>query len=230
MEAEGLAFAPAPEYQRASPAAPSRSTSTRRSSRPPRDTLPLVRELAPDVVVSDILTLAPALAAELAGVPCATLIPHVYPHTARRLPDLLARRAPAPHRRRPRAVARGRSEPVAARPRSAGAAELNDTRARSAWRRSAHVHGGISRELALVATLPAARVPAHLAAQRARGRTAHVGAARPRRGAARRRGRGAAGGAPLVLIAPSTAQDAEHRLLRAALRGLADAPVRVLAT
>jgi len=33
-----------------------------------------------------------------------------------------------------------------------------------------------------------------------------------------------------VLIAPSTAQDSEHRLLRAALRGLADAPVRVLAT
>ena len=38
------------------------------------------------------------------------------------------------------------------------------------------------------------------------------------------------GDAPLVLVAPSTAQDAEHRLLEAALRGLADAPVRVLAT
>jgi UDP:flavonoid glycosyltransferase YjiC (YdhE family) len=38
------------------------------------------------------------------------------------------------------------------------------------------------------------------------------------------------GDAPLVLVAPSTAQDAEHRLLRAALKGLADAPVRVLAT
>jgi UDP:flavonoid glycosyltransferase YjiC (YdhE family) len=35
---------------------------------------------------------------------------------------------------------------------------------------------------------------------------------------------------PLVLIAPSTAQDSEHRMLSAALRGLADAPVRVLAT
>ncbi len=33
-----------------------------------------------------------------------------------------------------------------------------------------------------------------------------------------------------MLVAPSTAQDPEHRLLRAALRGLADAPVRVLAT
>jgi UDP:flavonoid glycosyltransferase YjiC (YdhE family) len=38
------------------------------------------------------------------------------------------------------------------------------------------------------------------------------------------------GSEPLVLVAPSTAQDSEHRLLTAALRGLADAPVRVLAT
>jgi UDP:flavonoid glycosyltransferase YjiC (YdhE family) len=38
------------------------------------------------------------------------------------------------------------------------------------------------------------------------------------------------GEGPLVLVAPSTAQDPEHRLLRAALAGLADAPVRVLAT
>ena len=35
---------------------------------------------------------------------------------------------------------------------------------------------------------------------------------------------------PLVLVAPSTAQDPEHTLLRSALEGLADAPVRVLAT
>jgi UDP:flavonoid glycosyltransferase YjiC (YdhE family) len=32
------------------------------------------------------------------------------------------------------------------------------------------------------------------------------------------------------LVAPSTAQDPEHRMLRAALEGLATAPVRVLAT
>jgi UDP:flavonoid glycosyltransferase YjiC (YdhE family) len=38
------------------------------------------------------------------------------------------------------------------------------------------------------------------------------------------------GDQPLVLVAPSTAQDSEHRLLGATLRGLADAPVRVLAT
>jgi UDP:flavonoid glycosyltransferase YjiC (YdhE family) len=33
----------------------------------------------PDVVVHDILTLAPAMAAELEGIPMATLIPHVHP-------------------------------------------------------------------------------------------------------------------------------------------------------
>jgi UDP:flavonoid glycosyltransferase YjiC (YdhE family) len=38
------------------------------------------------------------------------------------------------------------------------------------------------------------------------------------------------GDGPLVLVAPSTAQDPTHRMLHAALRGLADAPVRVLAT
>src|SRR5262249_37096850 len=39
-----------------------------------------------------------------------------------------------------------------------------------------------------------------------------------------------AGDDSLVLIAPSTSQDPDHRLLRASLAGLADLPVRVLAT
>jgi UDP:flavonoid glycosyltransferase YjiC (YdhE family) len=38
------------------------------------------------------------------------------------------------------------------------------------------------------------------------------------------------GEGPLVLVAPSTAQDPSHHLLRAALIGLRDEPVRVLAT
>ena len=41
--------------------------------------VPLMEEQRFDVVVSDILTLAPALAAERAGLRRATLIPHVYP-------------------------------------------------------------------------------------------------------------------------------------------------------
>ena len=39
----------------------------------------LMEGFEPDLVVSDILTLAPTLAAEVAGVRHATLIPHVYP-------------------------------------------------------------------------------------------------------------------------------------------------------
>ena len=38
------------------------------------------------------------------------------------------------------------------------------------------------------------------------------------------------GEGPLVLVAPSTAQDPECRLVRVALEALADEPVRVLAT
>jgi UDP:flavonoid glycosyltransferase YjiC (YdhE family) len=38
------------------------------------------------------------------------------------------------------------------------------------------------------------------------------------------------GDAPLVLVAPSTSQDPEQRMLRAAVEGLADEPVRVLGT
>ena len=40
---------------------------------------PLFEEFRPDATISDILTVAPALAAERAGVPRATLVPHVFP-------------------------------------------------------------------------------------------------------------------------------------------------------
>ena len=104
-----------------------------------------------------------------------------------------------------------------------GRRDLNRTRARVGLPALAHVHGGISGELALVATFPQLEYP------RAWAPTTHVvgplmweppaaDVELPR------------SDAPLVLIAPSTAQDTEHRLLRAALRGLADMPVRVLAT
>src|SRR6185503_21055044 len=46
------------------------------------ETQPVVRAFATDVAVSDVLTPAPALAAELEGVPVATLVPHVYPDLA----------------------------------------------------------------------------------------------------------------------------------------------------
>ena len=80
IEAEGdLNFATAPEYQ-AFPNGPEPLDFYEAVVHATRDTLPLVRELQPDVVVADILTLAPALSAELCGIPYATLIPHVNPH------------------------------------------------------------------------------------------------------------------------------------------------------
>ena len=81
VEAEGLTFAAAPEYTVFPSGGPGGEPLDFYEAvvHATEDTLPLVRELRPDAVVADILTLAPALAAELEGVPRATLIPHVYP-------------------------------------------------------------------------------------------------------------------------------------------------------
>jgi UDP:flavonoid glycosyltransferase YjiC (YdhE family) len=226
VEAEGMSFAPAPEYQ-VFPSGPEPLDFYEAVVHATADTVPLVRELAPDVVVADILTLAPALAAEIEGRPRATLIPHVYPHGAAdspiyslgaRLPRTGAGRAF--WRQAQRAVDKGLE---------LGRVELNETRSRLGLAPLDYVHGGISRELALVATFPQLEYP--------REWPAHVHVVGPLMWEPPARdveiptsGSGVVPDAPLVLIAPSTAQDSEHRLLRAALRGLADLPVRVLAT
>ncbi len=220
VEADGLTFAPAPEYE-VFPRGPEPLDFYYAIVHATHDTLPLVREAAPDVVVSDILTLAPALAAEICGARWATLIPHVYPHGERDFPiySLGARLSKG---NAGRAFWR-RAHVLVERALESGRNDLNRTRARVGLPPLAHVHGGISRELALVATFPQLEYP------RAWAPTTHVigplmweppadDVELP------------PGDAPLVLVAPSTAQDTEHRLLRAALRGLADAPVRVLAT
>jgi UDP:flavonoid glycosyltransferase YjiC (YdhE family) len=217
---EGLAFAPAPEYE-VFPSGPAPLDFYEAVVHATRDTLPLVRRIAPEVVVSDILTLAPALAAELAGVPSATLVPHVYPPGASGFP-IYSLGARLPRTAAGRALWRGAQRPVAKGLRR-GRADLNATRMALGLAPLEHLHGGISRELALVATFPQLEYP------RIWPNDVHVvgplmweppaaDVDLP------------AGDGPLVLIAPSTAQDAEHTLLRAALRGLADAPVRVLAT
>jgi UDP:flavonoid glycosyltransferase YjiC (YdhE family) len=87
-----------------------------------------------------------------------------------------------------------------------------------------YVHGGISRRLALVATLPQLeyprpdppawlRITGPLLWEQPFGEVEDP-----------------PGDDPLILVAPSTSQDPDHRLLRAALQGLAGEPVRVLAT
>lgn len=220
VEAEGLVFAPAPEYQ-VFPSGPEPLDFYEAVVHATRDTLPLVRAAAPDVVVADILTLAPALAAELAQIPRATLVPHVYPHGEPHFPIYslgarLARTALglALWRRAQGPVDRGLE---------LGRSELNRTRARLGLEPLERVHGGISAELALVATLPQLEYP--------RRWPDHVHIVGPLMWEPPARDvELPPGEEPLVLIAPSTAQDTEHRLLRAALDGLASAPVRVLAT
>jgi UDP:flavonoid glycosyltransferase YjiC (YdhE family) len=220
VEAEGMTFAPAPEYQ-VFPSGPEPLDFYEAVVHAARDTRPLVAELAPEVVVADILTLAPALAAELEGVPCATLVPHVYPHNRPDFP-IYSLGARLPRGAAGRALWRRAQGPVD-RGLERGRRELNTTRARLGLPALDHVHGGISRRLALVATFPALEYP--------RPWPPHVHVVGPLMWEPP-----AAevelpdGDGPLVLVAPSTAQDAEHRLLIAALRGLADAPVRVLAT
>jgi UDP:flavonoid glycosyltransferase YjiC (YdhE family) len=171
--------------------------------------------------VADILTLAPALAAELEGVPVATLIPHVYPHGEPDFP-IYSLGARMPRTKAGRWMWRHAQGPVL-QGLELGRRELNNTRARLGLPPLAHVHGGISRQLALVATFPQLEYP--------RDWPEHVRIVGPLMWEPPARDvELPAGDEPLVLIAPSTAQDPEHRMLRAALHGLADAPVRVLAT
>jgi UDP:flavonoid glycosyltransferase YjiC (YdhE family) len=220
VEAERIAFAAAPEYE-VFPTGPEPLDFYTSVVRAARDTLALVRDVRPEVAVADILTLAPALAAELEGVPVATLIPHVYPHGERHFP-IYSLGARMPRSRLGRAFWQTAQRPVD-RGLELGRVELNRTRERLGLAPLAHVHGGISRRLALVATFPQLEYPrtwppgAHVVGPLMWEPPAADVELPP-------------GEEPLVLIAPSTAQDSEHRLLRAALRGLADAPVRVLAT
>jgi UDP:flavonoid glycosyltransferase YjiC (YdhE family) len=236
VEAEGVRFAAAPEYH-VFPNGPEPLDFYEAVVHATRDTLPLVRELQPEVVVADILTLAPALAAELQEVPVATLIPHVHPHPPAGAP-IYSIGARLPRTALGRAFWQRATRPVE-HGLERGRQDLNAVRERVGLPSLGYVHGGISRQLALVGTFPQLEYP--------RGATGESGGLS---------GEGRAGGwgtnthvvgpliwepptadvelppgeDPLVLIAPSTAQDPEHRLLGAALRGLADAPVRVLAT
>src|SRR5207247_9491437 len=103
-----------------------------------------------------------------------------------------------------------------------GRRELNETRLRVGLPELPHAYGGISRGLCVVGTFPQLEYP--------RAWPPHVHVTGP-----------VSweppadeveiphGDEPLVLVAPSTAQDPEQRLLRAALRGLARMPVRLLA-
>src|SRR6266566_4565941 len=78
VEAEGLGFTGAQEYTVYPPPGPD-TPDGQTAAAAARALARLMEGFRPDLVVSDILTLAPTLAAEVAGVAHATLIPHVYP-------------------------------------------------------------------------------------------------------------------------------------------------------
>ncbi len=104
-----------------------------------------------------------------------------------------------------------------------GRDELNETRRRLGLAPLDHVHGGLSRRLCLVATFPQLEYPRrwepweHVVGPLLWEQPFEDVELPP-------------GDAPLVLVAPSTSQDPEQRLLRAAVEGLAGEDVRVLAS
>ena len=220
VEGAGMRFVPAPEY----PVFPTRE----RPLRPYEavvlatgETRRLVAESAPDVVVHDILTLAPALAAELEGVPAGTLIPHVYPVGAPGFPPY-ALGARLPRTPVGKVLWRSLDSPAQMGLRR-GRSELNETRAKLGLPPVERLHGGMSERLVIVGTFPQLEYPRRWPA------SVHVvgpllweppfGDVEP-----------PVGSAPLVVVAPSTAQDPQQRLLLNTIAGLAAEPVRVLGT
>ncbi len=221
VEREGMSFAAAPEY----PAFPTPGRPLKpyeAAVRAAAETRPLVRSFDPHAVVVDILTVAGALAAEAEDRPWATLVPHVLPTPSPGFPPYSV------GARLPR-TAMGRTlwqtlAPALRGGERRGREELNGARWRVGLEPLDHLHGGISHELALVATFPQLEYP-----RPAREPWVHVTGPLlweqpfgevelpP-------------GDEPLVLVAPSTVQDPRGRLLAAALEGLAEEPVRVLAS
>ncbi len=220
VEGAGLGFAAAEEYKMFPPPEPD-SDDGLHAAEAARALLPLLEEMRPHVAVSDILTLAPTLAAERASVPLATLIPHIYPVVEPGLPffaiGLRAPRTPlgrAIWRSGQRALAVGLEH---------GRRDLNLQRTRLGLPPISRFHGGISPELALVATYPQLEYPRRWpAGVEVTGpmtfEVPHPEIELP------------AGDRPLVLVAPSTAHDSGNHLVRTALAALADEPVRVVAT
>ncbi len=220
VEGEGLRFEAAQQYMVFPPPGPD-TPQGQIVARAARALAGLMGEFEPDLVVSDILTRAPALAAEVAGVPGATLIPHVYPVQRPGQPMYSMGFQPA-------RTALGRAGWHATMPLlnvglRQGRDELNETRERLGLAPQDRFHGGISELLAIVATFPQLEYPREWPSYaRVSGplffELPTDGIEIPE------------GDEPLVVIAPSTAQDPECEMLRAALEGLAEEPVRVLAT
>lgn len=221
-EREGMSFAPAPEYRVFPRPGETALTPYQAAVRASETTRALIGEQRPDVVVADILTVAASLAAEVEGVPWVTLVPHPLPTRERHWPPF-ATGARIPRTPLGRAMWRT-IDPIVRAGERRGRDELNGARGRVGLAPLAELHGGISRELALVATFP--QLEYRRTVTQPWVRTVGPLLWEQPFGAVE----APPGAGPLVVVAPSTSQDPEHRMLRAALDGLADEPVRVLAT
>ncbi|HEX6753083.1 MAG TPA: nucleotide disphospho-sugar-binding domain-containing protein [Solirubrobacterales bacterium] len=220
VEGAGLGFAAAEEYRMFPPPDPD-SPEGAHAAEAAKALLPLLEETRPHAVVSDILTLAPTLAAEKAGVPLATLIPHIYPVVEPGLPFFAIGLRP-PRTPIGRAVWRAGQRALNVGLEQ-GRNDLNRQRARLGLPPVDRFHGGISPDLALVGTFPQLEYPRRWpAGVEITGpmtfEIPHPEIELP------------PGDEPLVLVAPSTAHDSENHLVRTALAALAGEPVRVVAT
>ncbi len=221
-EAAGIHFADAPEYQ----VFPTDSTKHLKpyaaAVKAARETGEMVAKIRPDIAVADIMTPAASLAAEVAGVPVATLVPHVHPHMAPGFP-IYSIGARLPRTRVGARLWERATEHFVTPALEQGRDQFNESRRRLGLPPVPWVHTGLSHECTLIATLPQLEYPREWPAW-----AKVVGPLMwepPGERVDPPPGEG-----PVVLVAPSTAQDHEHKLLRAALGGLADEPVRVIAT
>ncbi|HKO38572.1 MAG TPA: nucleotide disphospho-sugar-binding domain-containing protein [Solirubrobacterales bacterium] len=221
VEGEGLGFAAAEEYRMFPPPDPE-SEEGQHAAEAARALLPLLEDYRPHVVVSDILTLAPTLAAEHAGIPLATLIPHIYPVVEPGLPFFAIGLRP-PRTALGRTIWRTGHERALRVGLEQGRRDLNIQRSRLGLPPLDRFHGGISPDLALIATYPHLEYPRRWPSGVEVTGPMTFEAPHPEIELP-------PGNQPLVLVAPSTAHDSENHLVRSALAALADEPVRVVAT
>jgi UDP:flavonoid glycosyltransferase YjiC (YdhE family) len=220
-EREGMEFAAAPIYE-VWPMGDSGLKPYQAAVKASDSCRALIRDFDPDAVVADILTVATSLAAQAEGRPWATLVPHVLPIAEPGFPPYSI------GARHPRTRIGERFwrlfDPLVMQGLEEGRVQLNGARARVGLPPLDHLHGGISRELAIIGTFPQLEYPRrhwhpsiNVTGPLMWERPYHDVGLPP-------------GDDPLVLIAPSTAQDRDQRMLTAALEGLAGERVRVLAT
>lgn len=180
----------------------------------------VVEDWRPDVIVGDVLTLASSLTAELCEIPFITFVPHFWHATGDDAVPFGSGWSPAE-----KTISRRlfklmhRFERVGL---EYGRDELNETRAAVGLPPIDRVHGALSRDLILVGTLPQL--------EPTRGWPPHVKVVGPVMWEPEPAPATIPDGdQPLVIVAPSTAQDLDHTMLHAAVEGLRDLPIRVIA-